>query len=330
MKKIIIGLALLLFTACQAQESVSKINGITLEAPPKEISFETFSKMKQISPSSIALIPYAYGGSITNPILQYNHSYQWWGETVKGTKKCVEYADSLGVSVMVKPQIWFAGGKYTGDIQCKNNEDWESWEKKYTDYILLYAKLCEELNVEYFCIGTELKNHTIQRPDYWRNLIKQVRKIYHGKLTYAANWDEYKYVDFWGKLDFIGVNAYFQLVGEMAYTQKDIEQGWDKYLAEMKTIVKKYDRKVIFTEYGYRSISKSAYKPWESYVKRGYDEQSQEESLALFFEKVWKQDWVEGGYLWKWKTGITSNNQNTSYSVQYKSAQELVKKKYSE
>lgn len=314
--------------SCQTQESISKINGITLEAPAQEINYQIFANMMAISPNSVALIPYAYGGNISSPILQYNNSHQWWGETEIGTQKCAEYADSLHLDILVKPQIWFSQGKYTGDIQCNTQKEWEEWEKKYTKYIMSYAHLCEKLHVNYFCIGTELKNHTLKRPKYWKKLIQQVRKVYHGKITYAANWDEYKYVTFWKELDFIGINAYFPIVSNLKYTTEELNEGWEVYLEEMKNISGQYDRKVIFTEYGYRSISSSAYKPWESYVGRDYSEKSQQESLEVFFEKVWNQSWVKGGYLWKWKTGITSKNQNTSYSIQYKSAEKLINNNY--
>jgi hypothetical protein len=38
----------------------------------------------------------------------------------------------------------------------------------------------------------------MNRPKYWQELILEIRKVYKGKLTYAANWDEFKRVPFWG------------------------------------------------------------------------------------------------------------------------------------
>jgi hypothetical protein len=39
----------------------------------------------------------------------------------------------------------------------------------------------------------------------------EIRKIYTGKLTYAANWDDFDKVPFWKELDYIGIDAYFPL-----------------------------------------------------------------------------------------------------------------------
>ena len=73
------------------------------------------------------------------------------------------------------------------------------------------AKIADSLGVEMLCIGTEWKSAVRERPQFWSNVIDSVRKVYQGKLTYAANWDDYDDVPFWSKLDYIGVNAYWPL-----------------------------------------------------------------------------------------------------------------------
>jgi biotin synthase-like enzyme len=54
--------------------------------------------------------------------------------------------------------------------------------------ILDFAQLAQNENIELFCFGT-LGNAVAKRPEYWSQLIKKIKKIYSGKLTYAANWD---------------------------------------------------------------------------------------------------------------------------------------------
>jgi hypothetical protein len=60
--------------------------------------------------------------------------------------------------------------------------------------------------MELFCFGTELGNAIAKRPQYWSQLIVKIRK-YTGKLTYAANWDDFDKVPFWKELDYIGIDA---------------------------------------------------------------------------------------------------------------------------
>ena len=67
--------------------------------------------------------------------------------------------------------------------------------------MLTYAAAAEEGNAELLCIGTELEEFVKKRPQYWRKLIQEIRGVYKGKLTYAANWDEYQQVPFWDAVD---------------------------------------------------------------------------------------------------------------------------------
>ena len=46
---------------------------------------------------------------------------------------------------------------------------------------------------------------------YWRALVGDIRDVYFGPLSYAANFDQFQEVGFWDALDGVGVNAYFPL-----------------------------------------------------------------------------------------------------------------------
>ncbi len=126
-----------------------------------------------------------------------------------------------------------------------SEENWKILEDSYQSFILTYAKSAEEMKAEILCIGTELEKFVAKRPEYWRKLIKEIRKVYNGKLTYAANWDEFKRVTFWGELDFIGVDAYFPLSEEKSPTVIDFEKGWQPHKKEIMNIQKQYNRNSI-------------------------------------------------------------------------------------
>jgi hypothetical protein len=113
------------------------------------------------------------------------------------------------IQIMLKPQIWIRKGAFTGHIKMSTAEDWVLFENQYRCFILRFARLAQELNIPLFCIGTELKVFVRARPAFWKALIEEIRAVYKGKLTYAANWDEYEETFFWDALDFIGIDAYF-------------------------------------------------------------------------------------------------------------------------
>jgi hypothetical protein len=100
----------------------------------------------------------------------------------------------------------------------------------------------------------------------WREVIRRARAEYRGKLTYAANFDQYPRVGFWDELDLIGVNAYFQLrtgLGEADLAV--LMEGWSKVLSRLerfRTEAGLGDRGVLFTELGYTYRRRSTLEPW--------------------------------------------------------------------
>jgi len=46
-------------------------------------------------------------------------------------------------------------------------------------------------------------------------LIKKIREVYRGKLTYAAEGINAKNIEFWDALDYIGIDAYFALTDKI-------------------------------------------------------------------------------------------------------------------
>jgi hypothetical protein len=64
--------------------------------------------------------------------------------------------------------------------------------------------------VDYFVIGTEL-GQPFHRVDQWRDVIKNIRSLYGGSVTYSVNWGEFFDVIWWDDLDAIGLDAYYPL-----------------------------------------------------------------------------------------------------------------------
>ncbi|MEZ4885353.1 MAG: hypothetical protein R3E32_11545 [Chitinophagales bacterium] len=105
----------------------------------------------------------------------------------------------------------------------------------------------------------------------WINLIQKVRTVYQGKLTYAANYDNYQEVDFWEHLDFIGINAYFPLrnptneLPASAELLENFEEKWRNVFKEINTFKKKQhlsDKPLLFTELGYTNYLNATVESW--------------------------------------------------------------------
>ena len=107
--------------------------------------------------------------------------------------------------------------------------------------------------------------------EHWRSVVAEARRAYGGRLTYAANFDQYNEVAFWDALDLIGVNAYFPLrrweipglTGEDLAGQLDA--GWRRVLSGIDGFRRRRgleDRQLLFTEIGYVARANATLRPW--------------------------------------------------------------------
>ncbi|MEL6636990.1 MAG: hypothetical protein AAFW73_08395 [Bacteroidota bacterium] len=108
--------------------------------------------------------------------------------------------------------------------------------------------------------------------DHWYALIAQIRGVYPGALTYAANFDNYQEVQFWDSLDYIGINAYFKLrelqpPSDTMSQYDEIYHSWKGVFAELADFQQQrgLDHKVLFTELGYIYRQNCTLMPWEGF-----------------------------------------------------------------
>jgi hypothetical protein len=131
-------------------------------------------------------------------------------------------------------------------------------------------------------------------------LIKKIRTVYKGKLTYAANWDNYQTVPFWQELDYIGVDAYFPISDQKTPDLITIKTAWDRWKLELSTLSRKQNKQILFTEYGYISADYAGLEPWKNAGDdREVNQQAQHLLFKGLFDAVWQEDWMAGGFIWK-------------------------------
>jgi hypothetical protein len=156
----------------------AKVNGMSMVAINGVIDSSNILPLKELGTNWAASIPFAFMPSHTSPELSFDLDWQWKGERIDGVRNYIREFHKQGISVMIKPQIWIGHGTYTGKILMESEDDWVKFEDNYREYILAFAKLATEENVEMICIGTELKHFVEDRPEYWKELIKEFRKGY--------------------------------------------------------------------------------------------------------------------------------------------------------
>lgn len=310
--------------------SKTKISGINLVAPPDPVGKAEFASLASTNAEWLAVIPYGFLRP-QESIVTFDHNRQWWGEGVTGSLKTIQIAQELGYKVMLKPHIWVLGQGWAGDFEPTSEGHWIKWENSYSDYILTFAQVADSMNVGLFCIGTEFRKTVVKRPQYWRKLISQVKSIYKGKITYAANWDNYQNVTFWDDLDFIGVDAYFPICQDKTPRQSTVTAGWKSVSENIERISSKYERPVIFTEYGYRSIDYTADGHWKyGHDTLGINFDAQANAYEGLYNAVWDESWFKGGFLWKWHLQTPRRKEELSkeFTPQDKPVMDVIKKYY--
>jgi hypothetical protein len=291
--------------------------------------------LKQNNIEWISQTPFGWQTAYNSPEIHLNTKppREYWGESDSGLVHTTRLARKLGIKTLLKPHIWLhnQSGKWLGDIDMANETQWQEWFRNYHNFILHYARLAESEKIEALCIGTELHNPAVSHEQEWRNLIKAIRQVYSGRLTYAANWYlEYEQIQFWDALDFIGVQAYFPLSKKNNPSLKELKGSWQNHLKGIRKIAGKYGKPIVFTEAGYKSTADAAIEPW-AWPKRGETGKQPEsaETQALcyqaMFETVWHQPWFGGLFIWKWYPQVRNNgHDHHDFTPQHKPAEKIL------
>ena len=253
----------------------------------------------------------------------------YWGEQDVGLRETTRLGHEQGVRTLLKPHVWLmdrSDGKWVGSIRMNNEEDWATWFSGYEKFILHYAQLAAESDVDAFCVGTELSG-TTHREEEWRTIIAKVREVYDGPLTYGANWsDEYDRIEFWDALDFIGVQAYFPLSDSAHTSIEELAAAWQPYKDEMLAVSEKFDKPISFTEVGFKSTIGTEIEPWQWRSRTGVDHDAQARCYEATFRVFWDEPWFAGMFWWKWfpHWNEASSGRDESFTPQGKLAVQVL------
>ena len=309
-----------------------KIKGLSFVAPSRPFSEDPMTKVVAVNATWVAVIPYGFIPGDEHQVY-HGSERQWWGEKEEGVIETIKLAKAQNLKVMIKPQIWMHGA-WIGDFEADSESKWKAFEKSYTEYLLLYARIAQEQGAEMLCIGTEFKKAMQVRTNYFYRLIEEVREVYKGPLTYSSNWDEYMDVPIWDKLDYIGISAYFPLVETQTPSHKELKKSWEPTAKALEKFSKKNNKPILFTEFGYLSLDGCAGKTWileKERERHNANHLAQSNALHCLFDTFWEKDWWAGGFIWKWYPEISERRKKRlekDYSPQGKVGEETLAEWY--
>lgn len=261
-------------------------------------SLETLKRVRDMSASSVSVMPYAFCRDPKADRIFFVHRSPQ-GETDEGTLRAVSDARSIGMSAMVKPQLWVGGGAFVGDIAMSDDRAWRDWFDSYRRFIVHQAVVAEAAGAELFCVGTELKA-TEEREKEWREIVAAVRLATGASLLYAANWAaNAPRTPFWDALDAIGVDFYDSLSPAEKASDAALEQGVRQAVRPLAELSRKYGKPVIFAEAGYPSVRAAWIAPHDEDSGRPPGGGDAARTIAAVYRALSRESWWKGVYWWK-------------------------------
>jgi len=267
----------------------------------------SLQKLHTLGSNAVALVPYSFMRNPKSPSwLPINRSAH--GENDEGVIHSAFEAKRRGMVTMLKPQVWIRGG-WPGDVAMQTEADWQAFFEYYYRWIRHYALLAEMYNFDIFCIGVEFSKATLAREDAWRQLIGKIRKLYSGKLVYAANWgEEFENITFWDELDYIGIDCYYPLSKNANPTDRELKNNFKKVLNKIKAVSTGYNKQVLFTEIGFRSVAGTWENPHAQAGDRASNVQHQARAYEVVLQSLENQPWCAGLFWWKWPTDLEDSD----------------------
>ena len=213
--------------------------------------------------------------------------------------RVIDAAHDRNLRVFLLPIIYLderARGVWRGTI---DPSDMDAWWEAYGEFILHYARIASEHQIELYSVGSELLS--MEREDRrWRELIAKVRAIYKGKLTYSANWDHFEIPTFWDALDIAGMTAYQELTRAPNPPVGELNKGWRSLKRRLDEWSARTGREYIFTEIGFPSHREGAAHPWDYTSKSIPAHELQARCFRSMFEVWEKEEKLAGLYVWNW------------------------------
>lgn len=247
-------------------------------------------------------------------------------------KTIVRAGRRAGLDVILMPIVLLAkprGSEWRGVI---NPPDWNDWWRQYRELIIYTCEIAREGGATGLMVGSELvstEKHTAE----WLKVIEIAREhFYGGKLGYSANWDHYRSIKFWDKLDFIGMTSYFTLADAKSPTVEQIVAKWQPIREEVLAWQREVGKPLVFTEVGWCSQEGAAMAPWNYYQNQKATVAGHEEQRRLYeaFLRVWDgAPGVTGALWWEWSSN-PGGAEDFGYSPRGKPAEEVLRRWFQE
>ena len=288
-----------------------------------KLAKQSLDTLMKLGINAIAIVPYTFMRDRFKPSF-FPLVNRAGSETDESVILTHLQAKEKSLITLLKPQIW-VHGSWPGAIEMKSKQDWNLFFEYYYRWMRHYALIAEIYHIDILCLGVELSIATTSHPEQWKTLIQKTRGIYHGKITYAANWGaEFEDFDFGHQLDYIAINCYYPISQKKRADEEELRKGFQKIIKKIEQKSIRTERPVLITEIGFRSIQAPWIHPHEDYLGQPQTEKDQALCYQIVLEELEQYDWCKGIFWWKWPSYLDYMSDNrTGFSPNRKLAEKV-------
>lgn len=218
-------------------------------------------------------------------------------------QRAIAMAHARHLSVMLVPHLWVESGEWRAKIDPPTDAAWDTWTRSYGAFVKAWAEVAETGHVELFSAGVELRSWvTTPHAPTFAALVRELRGIYKGPITYSANWDDVEHTVVLGELDVIGVNAFYPLAEKDGASFDALLEGGKKVQARVRALAETWGKPVLFTEIGYTTRRDPAVRPWEwpdSMKGVRIDETAQADAYRALLAPLLEEPSFMGFFVWR-------------------------------
>lgn len=250
------------------------------------VSITPFGRVWDLHPSGVSL--------------SFEQSFE---ENRQAVMRAVAQAHAEGLRVLLVPHLWVETGEWRALIDPGDDAGWQRWQAGYRAFLLTWAEVARIAGADMLSVGVELRSWlTTTRAPSFLEILRDVRGVYPGLLTYAANWDDVEQTVVLGELDVIGINAFFPLAERENATLEELLVGAQRVAARVHALGHDWDKPVMFTEFGYTTRPDPALRPWEwpDHMKSvRVDELAQADAYRALLAALLEEPAFAGLFAWR-------------------------------
>jgi hypothetical protein len=267
------------------------------------VAFErTLDEAKRLGATWVSLTPFGRVLDLapSGVSLTFEATYE---KNRKAVLRAIGQAHRRGLRVLLVPHLWVESGAWRGEIDPGDDAAWERWSAGYGAFLRAWAEVAREGSVDMLAVGVELRTWvtTTHAPSF-AALVRDIRGVYPGPLTYAANWDDAETTIIWGELDVIGVNAFFPLASDPGANFEKLREGGRDVAKRLGALSREWGKPIALTEFGYTTRPDPAVRPWEwpdSMTNVVVDEGAQADAYEALLAPLIDETWLAGAFVWR-------------------------------